>query len=174
MDEGRLGGPYCESCGHALEHQGANFCPSCGAAQSPAVEIPQGPPPGIPETGRIQTAEVPLPPPPGARGEGRTGSLWGRFLALSTTVKVIIGLAALGAVVLLSPVLGALATLAFLFSVVAAIVKVLRGRPAWGWGMVAIASIPLILVSTGISNAVYGPSDEAPAPDTIEQERTEP
>lgn len=80
------GGPYCEDCGQDLGRPGINFCPNCGTAQSPNVEVPQGPPPGIPEAGRIETAEVPVPPPPDAHSGGNGGQIWGfweRFLALS-------------------------------------------------------------------------------------------
>ncbi len=95
-------------------------------------------------------------------------------MALSATAKVLVGLVGLGAVVLLSPVLGGLAALAFVVSALVATAKGLRGRPARGWGLTAVASVALILVSNGISNAVYGPTEEAAAPEATEQERTEP
>lgn len=95
-------------------------------------------------------------------------------MTLSTATKAVVGAVALGAVVLLSPVLGSLAALAFLVSVTIATVKGLRGRPARSWGIAAIASVALIVVSSGISNAVYGPTEEASAPEATEQERTKP
>lgn len=67
MDDGREQRRTCSNCGAELDAS-ANFCPSCGAAQRPDPEIPQDPPPPIPEPGRIETPEVPgvPPPPPGA------------------------------------------------------------------------------------------------------------
>ena len=56
----------CPNCGAELDAT-ANFCPSCGAAQAPDPEVPEGPPPPIPEPGRIETPDVPgVPPPQGA------------------------------------------------------------------------------------------------------------
>ena len=43
---------YWENCG-AEVGETTNFCPNCGAAQRPDLEIPAGPPPRIPETGRV-------------------------------------------------------------------------------------------------------------------------
>jgi hypothetical protein len=52
----------CSNCGAELDTT-VNFCPNCGAAQEPQVEIPEGPPPPISEPGRIEAAEVPGVPP---------------------------------------------------------------------------------------------------------------
>jgi hypothetical protein len=54
---------FCENCGRAVGET-TNFCPNCGAAQRPDMEVPTGPPPPIPEAGRISTPDVDVPPPP--------------------------------------------------------------------------------------------------------------
>src|SRR4051812_8787915 len=75
MDGTEDGRRTCSNCGAGLDAT-ANFCPTCGATQRPDPELPNGPPPPIPEQGRIETPEVtgvPPPPhgtvrPPGGRG----------------------------------------------------------------------------------------------------------
>jgi hypothetical protein len=73
-EEGRNdqeGRRVCSNCGAELPHETTNFCPSCGAAQSPDPEVPTGPPPGQPEAGRISTEYAPgVPPPPPQAGGG--------------------------------------------------------------------------------------------------------
>lgn len=72
MSEG--GRRFCENCGTEIG-QTTNFCPNCGAAQRPTADVPTGPPPPIPEPGRIGTpATFGVPPAPG-QPEQRTGCL---------------------------------------------------------------------------------------------------
>lgn len=72
MPEGRR---FCERCGTAIGET-TNFCPNCGAAQQPNPEVPTGPPPGIPETGRISTSTVPGIPSAPPASSGRS---WGKI-----------------------------------------------------------------------------------------------
>jgi hypothetical protein len=71
-DEGRNEqerGRVCSNCGAQLPHEATNFCPSCGAAQTPDPDVPSSPPPG--EPGRIRTEYAPgVPPPPPQTGGG--------------------------------------------------------------------------------------------------------
>lgn len=74
MLEGRQ---FCENCGTEVSET-TNFCPSCGAAQRPSPEVPTGPPPTTPETGRIETPSAPgVPPPPEQQSRGRRWILLG-------------------------------------------------------------------------------------------------
>lgn len=66
------GRSVCSNCGAQLPHETTNFCPNCGAAQTPDPEVPSGPPPGEPEPGRIRTEYAPgVPPPPQTGGGSR-------------------------------------------------------------------------------------------------------
>jgi hypothetical protein len=62
------GKQFCENCGTAIGET-TNFCPNCGVAQRPDPDIPTGPPPPIPETGRISTPSAPNIPPPQEKTE---------------------------------------------------------------------------------------------------------
>lgn len=95
-------------------------------------------------------------------------------MALSTAAKIAVVVAAFAALVTLSPVLASLVGLAFVVSALVATVKGLRSQPARGWGIAAVASVALIVVSTGVSNAVYGPTEETATSETTQQEQPEP
>jgi hypothetical protein len=66
---------FCESYGARI---GATitFCPNCGAAQKPDPEVPTGPSPEMPETGRIETPNISVPCPQSSAG--RRG--WVKFV----------------------------------------------------------------------------------------------
>lgn len=82
------GSRFCENCGTEIR-QTTNFCPNCGAAQRPDLEVPTGPPPSVPEPGRINTPNVPGVPPPTPNQPGG-GGLWGSPRRSLLTLLVIV------------------------------------------------------------------------------------
>lgn len=79
---------FCENCGREVRET-TNFCTNCGAAQRPDPEVPTGPPPPVPEPGRISTPDVPgIPPPPTPNQSG--GGLWGSPRRSLITILVIV------------------------------------------------------------------------------------
>ena len=85
---------FCENCG-AQVGDASNFCPSCGAAQSPDPGVPTGPPPTTPEAGRIETpnvANIPPAPSAGAPSAGKKKmsrkTFW--ITVLSTIIVIVL------------------------------------------------------------------------------------
>lgn len=79
---------FCENCG-AQVSETTNFCQNCGAAQRPSPEVPTGPPPTTPQTGRIETpsaAGVPPPPEP----ESQSNILRNVIIALVVVIVLIL------------------------------------------------------------------------------------
>lgn len=89
MTEGKR---FCESCGAEIG-QTTNFCPNCGAGQSPDPDIPSGPAPQGFEPGRISTPRDPSVPPPPLQAGGRS---WGKILAGGCGVLVLLFLLMVG------------------------------------------------------------------------------
>jgi endonuclease YncB( thermonuclease family) len=72
------------------------------------------------------------------------------YLALILAALTVFGL-----LVLLSPFVMILAGLVLIAAVFALVVRLLRRRPLRRWGLVAVTSLVILLVFTGISNALY-------------------
>jgi micrococcal nuclease len=72
------------------------------------------------------------------------------YLALYLAALIVFGL-----LVLLSPFVMIFAGLVLLVAIFALIVRFLRRSPLSGWGLVALTSLVLLMVFTGISNALY-------------------
>ena len=104
-----------------------------------------------------------------------------RLATLPIAVKVLLVVAApivLAIAVLLSPLLVILAALVLAVAVIALVVQLLRSGSLRRWGIVAAASLLLIVVCSGISNALYGgsgQSEQATSPElTQEAEPAQP
>ncbi len=118
------------------------------------------------------------------------GNVYRRIAALPLVLKVLLAVAALvalGLSVLLSPLVAFVALLVLVVAVVALIFRALRRRPLRNWGLIALASLLLLVVFGGITNALYGggapqqvsspsePTEEAaPAPPETTTEATTP
>jgi micrococcal nuclease len=72
------------------------------------------------------------------------------YLALYLAALMVLGL-----LVLLSPFVMIFAGLVLMAAIFALIVSFLRSRPLSGWGLVALTSLVLLMVFSGISNALY-------------------
>src|SRR5215210_969647 len=93
-----------------------------------------------------------------------------RVAALPTAAKVFLAIAALvvlGIVVALSPILAVLALLVLIVAVVALVIQLLRRASLRRWGIVAAVSLVLLLLFSGISNALYfgGGQEQATSPE---------
>jgi micrococcal nuclease len=104
-----------------------------------------------------------------------------RVAALPTAAQVLLAVAALivlGLSVVLSPLLAVLAALVLVGAVIALVIQLLRRGSLRRWGVVAVASLLLVLVFSGISNALYGgggQTEQAASPEaTQEAEPTQP
>jgi micrococcal nuclease len=119
------------------------------------------------------------------------GNLLVRFAALSLAAKVALVVAALIAVVLavlLSPLVVVLALLVLAVALLALLIRAIRRRPLRTWGLVAGASLALLVVFSGISGALYGDGGRertgspgqgeqaavAPKPEPTEERKEEP
>src|SRR5215207_427262 len=103
----------------------------------------------------------------------------GRIGALPVAAKVLLGVAALialGLAVVLSPLLLALSGFVLIVAVIALFVQLLRRGSLRRWGIVAAASLVLVLVFSGISNALYfgGEEEEAASPERTQQTELAP
>ena len=81
-----------------------------------------------------------------------------RVAALPVWVKALLVVAALvvlGLLVLLSPLVVVLALLVLTVAIFALVIRILRRRPLRRWGIIAAASLVVLLVFGGISNALY-------------------
>jgi hypothetical protein len=82
-----------------------------------------------------------------------------RIAALPTVAKVLLAVAALimlGLSVVLSPLMVVLAVLVLIVAVFAVFIQLLRRGSSRRWGIVAAAALVLVLVFSGISEALYG------------------
>ena len=87
------------------------------------------------------------------------GNVFRRIAALPLVAKVllaIVALVSLGLIVALSPLVVIVALLALLVALFALFIRILRRRPLRRWGLVALASLLLVIVFSGISSALYG------------------
>jgi micrococcal nuclease len=105
------------------------------------------------------------------------------FGSLPMALKVLVVLAAavvvpvvLALLVFLSPLFAVIALVALLVSAVALVVRLRSSRPLGRWGLVAAASLVLVLVFGGISNALYfgGGQEQASSPDRTSASNLEP
>jgi micrococcal nuclease len=101
------------------------------------------------------------------------GNLFGRIAVypfwMQTLLYLALMLAALtvfGLSVLLSPFVMILAGLVLIAAVFALVVRLLRRRPLRRWGLIAVTSLVVLLVFTGISNGLYfsGQVEQANSP----------
>ena len=97
-----------------------------------------------------------------------------RVTALPAWAQALLVFAApvvLGLSILLSPLVVVLALIVLIVAILVLVVRLLRGRPLSTWGVIAGASFVVLLVFTGISNALYfgGQSDQASQPGPQEQ-----
>jgi micrococcal nuclease len=86
-------------------------------------------------------------------------NIFRRIAAWPTAAKVLLAVVALvmlGLAVLLSPLLAVLAGLVLIVAVLAIVIQLLRRGSLRRWGIVAASSLALVLVFSGISNAIYG------------------
>ena len=87
------------------------------------------------------------------------GNIFSRLATLPIAVKVLMVVAALivlGLSVVLSPLLAVLAAVVLAVAVIALIIQLLRRASLRRWGIIAAASLLLVLMFSGISNALYG------------------
>jgi micrococcal nuclease len=102
-----------------------------------------------------------------------------RVAALPAWAKILLILAALvvlGLSVLLSPLIAILALLVLIVAVFALVIRALRHRPLRRWGIIAATSLVVLLVFSGISNALYfgGGQEQASSPDQTQQQSPRP
>lgn len=90
------------------------------------------------------------------------GNLFGRIAAYPFWMQILLYLALMlaaivvfGLLALLSPFVMMLAGLVLIAAIFALVVCFLRRRPLMRWGLVAVMSLVVLLVFTGISNALY-------------------
>ena len=106
------------------------------------------------------------------------GNVFRRIVALPLIAKVLLVIATLvllGLSVLLSPFVVLLALLLLLVAIFALLIRIIRRRPLRTWGLIALASLLLVIVFSGISSALYGgvePRQASSPPDP--QEEPEP
>ncbi len=101
------------------------------------------------------------------------------FATLPGVAKVLLGIAALFALMLsvaLSPLIAVVAMLTLAVSVFALIFRGARRRPLRSWGIVAITSLVLVVVFSGISSAIYGggQSEQASNPEPSKSASSRP
>ena len=91
---------------------------------------------------------------------------WGWFQARTGGQKALIAVAALIVLVLLSRVVWVLASVGFVVALIILIYRFARRRPVRTWAIATGALLAVGLVFGGISNAIYGPTeqDQAKAP----------
>jgi hypothetical protein len=141
----RGGELFCSRCGTRLSGS-ANFCPSCGAAR----DAERTPEPGAQQQARLS---------PVASLRSGSGTGFTRIAALPLWVKVLLAMTALiglGLSVVLSPFMAIMASLVLLVAVFAILIRKIRRRPLRRWGSIALASLLLLVVFSGISYALYG------------------
>ena len=102
------------------------------------------------------------------------GNLFSRFGALSSGVKAVLivaSLCVLALSVLLSPLVVVLALLVLIVALLALLIRAIRRRPLRTWGLVAGASLALLLVFSGISGALYGGGGQGERADPSEEKK---
>jgi hypothetical protein len=104
-------------------------------------------------------------------------NILGRIAALPTAAKVLLGVAALivlGLSVVLSPLMVVMAVLVLIVAVLAALIQLLRHGSPRRWGIVAAVALVLVLVFSGISNALYfrGGQEQATSPEPTQEAQT--
>ena len=85
------------------------------------------------------------------------GNVFRRIAALPFATKVLLSIATLvvlGLSIPLSPLVVVLAFLVLLVAISALLIRIIRRRPLRTWGLIALASLLLVIVFSGISNAV--------------------
>ncbi len=102
-----------------------------------------------------------------------------RIAALPVAAKVLLAVATLivvGLSVVLSPLLTVLAALMLVVAVIALLIQLLRRGSLRRWGIVAAASLVLVLLFSGISNALYGSGEQeqAIAPEPTQEAQPAP
>jgi micrococcal nuclease len=103
------------------------------------------------------------------------GNIFSRLATLPIAVKVLMVVAALivlGLSVVLSPLLAVLAAVVLAVAVIALIIQLLRRASLRRWGIIAAASLLLVLMFSGISNALYGgggQSEQATSPEPTQE-----
>lgn len=107
------------------------------------------------------------------------GNISNRIAALPLIAKVLLAIAAIiavGVLVVASPLVVFVASLVLIVTVIALIFRVLRRRPLRRWGLIALASFILVVVFSGISNALYdmGQPDQASSPPESKEEAAPP
>jgi hypothetical protein len=144
---------HCQNCGHEIGGV-AKFCPECGQDQRVSAQQDE----------RIATESVHVPPPPDEGRQigirSRFQGLLDRFNSLSREAKVIVVIAIFTLVLFLSPVLATLAILVLSVSLLALPILFWHRKPLNRWGIAAASSLVLAFVFTGVSNAIYSPSNE--------------
>ena len=105
------------------------------------------------------------------------GDIFRKIAALPVVLKVLLAVAVLitlGLAVVLSPLLAVLASLMLAVAVLALIIQLLRRGPLTRWGIVAASSLVLVLLFSGISNALYGGGgqpEQATSPEPKQEQR---
>jgi len=108
------------------------------------------------------------------------GNVFRRIIALPLIAKVLVIIATLvllGLSVLLSPFVVVLALLLLLVAIFAVLIRIIRRRPLRTWGLIALASLLLVIVFSGISSALYGggePRQASSPPDPKEEPEPPP
>jgi micrococcal nuclease len=110
------------------------------------------------------------------------GDIFRKIAALPVALKVLLAMAVLivlGLSAVLSPFLAVLASLVLVVAVMALVIQLLRHGSLRRWGIVAAASLVLVLVFSGITNALYGGGGQpeqvtSPEPTQQQQEPAPP
>jgi micrococcal nuclease len=104
-------------------------------------------------------------------------NILGRIAALPVAAKVILvvgALIVLGLSVALSPLMVVLAVLVLMVAVLAVVVQLLRRGSPRRWGIIAAVALVLVLVFSGISEALYGGGgqEQAASPEPKQEAQT--
>ncbi len=108
------------------------------------------------------------------------GDIFRKIAALPVALKVLLAMAVLivlGLAVVLSPFLAVLASLVLVVAVMALVIQLLRRGSLRRWSIVAASSLVLVLLFSGISNALYGSGgqpEQATSPEPTQEQRREP
>ncbi len=87
-------------------------------------------------------------------------SIFARFRELPLIGQIVLGLVAIGVLVLLSPLEALVALLVFLVSLPVLLYKLLRRQSLRRWGLIAAASFVLMFAFAGISGAMYPAAEQ--------------
>ncbi len=163
---------YCRNCG-AEVREGTQYCVSCGASlvrePSSSDEVHSVPPPPTPSRSLVDTLREAMlgltqrfsnassSSSGGTTTHGIPGTIINWFKDLPSTPKLtLVGLVLLLILTVLSPLALVAAALVVVVSVIAFIIRMTQRGSVKGWGIVAVASIALMLVFGAISNEIYG------------------